>query len=87
MTLPARYDDILHRGIKVPQNMSLISIDGLDFTRYTVPTLTTMVQPVKEMGEECVAQLMTLIEGGEHRQKVFTTQLRPGGTVRKYKEK
>ena len=75
------------RGIKVPQNMSLISIDGLDFTRYTVPTLTTMVQPVKEMGEECVAQLMTLIEGGEHRQKVFTTQLRPGGTVKKYKEK
>ena len=74
-------------GVRVPRDMSLMSIDGLDFTRFTVPTLTTMVQPVKEMGEECVTQLMSLIEGGEHRQKVFEAQLRPGGTVKKYKEK
>ena len=74
-------------GLKVPRDMSLISIDGLDFTRFTVPTLTTMVQPVREMGQECVHQLISLINGGEHRRKVFAAQLRPGGTVRKYKEK
>ena len=73
-------------GIRVPQDMSLISIDGLDFTRFTVPTLTTMVRPVKEIGQECVEQLVSLINGGPHRQKAFTAQLRPGGTVKKIKK-
>ena len=73
-------------GIKVPRDMSLISIDGLDFTRFTVPALTTMVQPVKEMGEECVKQLLSLINGGPHRQIVVTAHLRPGETVRKIKK-
>ena len=74
-------------GIKVPRDMSLISIDGLKFTRYTVPAFSTMVLPVKEMGQECVDQLISLINGGEHRQKIFTARLRPGETVRKNKEK
>lgn len=73
-------------GIKVPRDMSLVSIDGLNFTRYTIPALTTMVQPVKEMGQECVKQLLALINGEVHRQIVVTAHLRPGGTVRKIKK-
>lgn len=73
-------------GIKVPHDISLISIDGLSFTRYTVPTLTTMAQPVKELGQESVRQLISLINGGKHCQKTLEVHLRPGGTVRKNRE-
>lgn len=73
-------------GIKVPKDMSLISIDGLDFTRYTVPTLTTMVQPMREMGLECVEQLVSLINGGPHRQIILPSALRPGETLKKNKK-
>lgn len=78
---------LAERGIRVPQDMSLMSIDGLDFTRYTVPSLTTMDMPMKEIGRECVEQLISLINGGAHRQKIFTARLRPGGTVRKIRKK
>ena len=73
-------------SIKVPKDMSLISIDGLDFTRYLVPTLTTMAQPIKEMGQECVNQLISRINGGPHCQKTLPAVLRPGGTVKKNKK-
>jgi LacI family transcriptional regulator len=71
-------------GRSVPQDCSVVAIDGLDLSEYTLPTLTTLVQPTEEMGLVCARSLLDLIENPvKHRQYTFETVLRPGGSVRK----
>ena len=71
-------------GRKVPEDCSVIGIDGLSVSEYANPTLTTMVQPVEEMGRQSVAILADMIE---QRRKSCHLRLeaclRPGGSVRK----
>lgn len=69
-------------GRRVPDDCSVVAIDGLDLTAYTLPTLTTLVQPVEEMGLECASTLVDLIEGhGRNRHVTFKTTLRSGGSI------
>ena len=70
------------RGRRVPEDCSIIAIDGLELSAYTLPTLTTLVQPVVEIGRECAHTLVDLIEGrGQNRHVLFSTRLRTGGSV------
>lgn len=69
-------------GLKVPENCSVIAIDGLNMSEYTIPTLTTMVQPTEEMGRESVGILLEMIEGAPPRHLQLETRLRKGGSVR-----
>lgn len=70
-------------GKRVPEDCSVVAIDGLDLSEYTLPTLTTLVQPVEEIGLACAQTIIELIENrGHHRQFTFQTALRPGGSVR-----
>lgn len=69
-------------GRRVPEDCSVISIDGIEMTRYIVPTLTSLVQPGVEMGAEAVNILLEVIEGtGAHRHLRLETTLREGETV------
>ena len=69
-------------GYRVPIDCSVISIDGIEMTLYTIPTLTTLVQPGDELGTEAVRILVDVLEGkGEHRHLRLSTALRPGETV------
>lgn len=69
-------------GRRVPEDCSVVAIDGLELSEYTMPTLTTLVQPVEDMGLTCARMLIDLIEDrGGHRQYTFETILRPGGSV------
>lgn len=71
------------RGRSVPGSCSVIGIDGLEFSEYTRPTLTTLCQPGERMGAESVRILMDMIEGrGGNRQLILEPELRPGGSVR-----
>lgn len=38
------------RGVRVPEDMSIIGFDDLEFSRFTCPPLTTIRVPVHEMG-------------------------------------
>ena len=70
-------------GLRVPEDCSVVGIDGLDLTAYTLPRLTTMVQPVEEMGKACADLIISLIEGtGENRQIIFEPVLRTGSSLR-----
>lgn len=69
-------------GRSVPDDCSIIAIDGIEMSLYTIPTLTTLIQPREEMGREAVKALVNVIEGkGGHCHLRFDTILRPGGTV------
>ena len=49
-------------GKSVPRDVSVIAIDGLNVSEYSIPTLTTMVQPAEEMARESVRILMKMLE-------------------------
>ena len=70
-------------GKRVPEHCSVVAIDGLELSEYTLPTLTTLVQPAEEMGLVCAKTIIELIEHpGKNKQFTFHTVLRPGGSVR-----
>ncbi|MBQ3089243.1 MAG: LacI family DNA-binding transcriptional regulator [Oscillospiraceae bacterium] len=71
-------------GVRVPDDCSLISIDGLNITRYTLPAITTLVQPQKTMGEESVRLLLDMIinkSDGQH--LIVTPTIRQGESVQR----
>ena len=43
-----------HYGIKIPEEMSLIGMDNINLTEMVVPSITTIMQPYKEMCEKAV---------------------------------
>lgn len=70
-------------GRSVPGDCSVIAIDGLDMTDYTYPRLTTLCQPMAQMGQRSVDILLDLIQGtGCNRQEILPTILRTGESVR-----
>jgi len=70
------------RGLHVPEDVSIIGIDGLRLSAYMIPTLTTMVQPAETMGREAVSILMDMIHGGPPRHVRVTATMRSGESVR-----
>lgn len=70
-------------GKRVPEDCSVIAIDGVAMSMYTIPTLTTLVQPKEDMGVESVRILLDMIEGRNgNRHLQLATTLRFGGSVR-----
>ena len=70
-------------GKCVPEDCSVIAIDGLNVSAYTRPTLTTMVQPAEEMGRESVRILLdTLENGAPTRHLRLEAEIREGQSVR-----
>ena len=72
---------IRDRGLRVPEDISVIAIDGLTVSEYLTPTLTTMVQPAEEMGRECVRCLTDMLAGKPSRHRRFEPLLRAGASV------
>ena len=71
------------RGVRIPEDVSVIGIDGLSVSEYVSPTLTTMIQPAEEMGRESVRILLDMLEGREKpRHLLLSARLRQGASVR-----
>ncbi len=69
-------------GRRVPEDCSVIGIDGLELTSYIQPTLTTLVQPAAQMAKESVEVLLDCLERGcQSRHVIFETTLREGGSA------
>lgn len=70
------------RGIKVPEDVKVIGFDDISISKYMDPPLTTIRQPIYQMGEEAVKMLIGIIEGKEMNLiKVFSTKLIERGSV------
>ena len=69
-------------GRRVPEDCSIVAIDGIPLSNYAIPTLTTLEQPREEMGREAARILLAQIEGRScARHILLPTQLRTGGSV------
>jgi LacI family transcriptional regulator len=54
------------RGLRVPGDLSVTGFDDIDVSRATTPRLTTVRQPLQEMGRTAVTMLMRQLEGHAH---------------------
>jgi LacI family transcriptional regulator len=54
---------LYRRGIRVPDDVSLIGFDDLQSSAYTTPPLTTVRQPIVEMGRLASKMALSLLRG------------------------
>ena len=66
---------LYRRGIRVPDDISLVGFDDLLSSAYTTPPLTTVRQPVFEMGRTAAQAILDLLEERPIDLPSFTTQL------------
>ena len=55
------------RGLRVPEQISMVAIDGTYVTRIGEMTLTAIVQPMEAMAEQAVDLVLQLLEEGAER--------------------
>jgi DNA-binding LacI/PurR family transcriptional regulator len=68
------------RGLRVPEDLSVVGFDDMPLAPYCAPPLTTLAQPIEQIAQAAVDELITLIEDGYPRpagthSKVFRPQL------------
>ncbi|MBB4908538.1 LacI family DNA-binding transcriptional regulator [Actinophytocola algeriensis] len=51
------------RGLRVPEDLSIAGFDDIDLSQATDPPLTTVRQPLQEMGRIAVTHLMRVLDG------------------------
>ena len=51
-------------GKSVPEDISVVGFDGIDLSRFTIPRLTTVEQPVEEIARRSVNLLLDMMEKG-----------------------
>jgi LacI family transcriptional regulator len=53
------------RNTAVPDQVSVVGFDDIRMARMTIPKLTTIAQPMYELGHRGIEKLHEIIEGGE----------------------
>lgn len=62
-------------GLKVPADLSIAGYDNIEMSSWLRPSLTSVDQPRREMGELALRQLRELIAGGAPRHEVVAPSL------------
>lgn len=73
------------RGLRVPEDISVIGFDDIRFARYTDPPLTTVAQPKEDLGREAMTLLLEILggRGVPARKRILPTQLVVRGSTAK----
>ena len=50
------------RGLRVPEDLSVVGFDGIEAAAWTSPPLTTVEQPIDDIAETAVNALRSLID-------------------------
>jgi LacI family repressor for deo operon, udp, cdd, tsx, nupC, and nupG len=51
------------RNLRVPEDLSLVGFDDVRYAAHTNPPLTTIAQPMQELGERTVRLLLDILKG------------------------
>ncbi len=70
-------------GIHVPDDISIVGFDDLEFAAFLNPPLTTVEQPKREFGEKIFQTLLGLMRGEANQQIVIFPKLIVRGTTKK----
>lgn len=65
------------RGLRVPDDVSVVGFDDIRYARYTDPPLTTIAQPKEDLGREAMTLLLEILNGTavEPRKRILPTHL------------
>jgi LacI family repressor for deo operon, udp, cdd, tsx, nupC, and nupG len=69
------------RGLRVPEDLSVVGFDGTPLVGMCHPTLTTLRQPVDRMAQTVAAMLFSQMDGERQPTQVFEAELIAGGTA------
>jgi LacI family transcriptional regulator len=53
----------LARGVRVPEDLSIVGFDNMDMSRFVHPALTTINQSVAEIADAAVALFLKMVRG------------------------
>lgn len=53
------------KGLRVPEDISIMGFDDMDFSKYLIPSLTTVRKPRRQMGREGALMLMDILNKKE----------------------
>jgi LacI family repressor for deo operon, udp, cdd, tsx, nupC, and nupG len=65
-------DTARRRGVAVPRQLSVIGFDDIRFARHVDPPLTTIAQPMRDIGHGTVRLLLQILAGRESRPQSVT---------------
>ncbi len=63
------------RGIAIPSECSVVGFDNIEFAQYMTPTLTTIHQPKRKMGQLAMKMILDLLEGETVKNQVLIPTL------------
>lgn len=67
---------IYEKGLRIPEDLSLLGFDDIDYAAYFNPTLTTVHQPVEEIAMMTADIMISILDENQpHRHVVFDTAL------------
>lgn len=50
-------------GLSIPRDLSVVGFDDIEFAAYCIPPLTTVRQPMAELGRRAMHMMLQLLEG------------------------
>ena len=56
-------DAARRRGVNVPRDLSVVGFDDIRFARHVEPALTTVAQPMRDIGHGTVKLLLDILGG------------------------
>jgi DNA-binding LacI/PurR family transcriptional regulator len=67
----------VRQGLSIPDQLSVLGFDGIELGAYLIPALTTVAQPIEQLGCAAAEILLKCIgrAQAEHEQVVLPTQL------------
>lgn len=69
---------LAHKGLLVPEVVAVVGFDDINMAQLYNPSLTTVRQPIREMGGACIDLMMELIQKGDlspHKKIMFQMEL------------
>lgn len=69
------YKKLREKGLRVPQDISLIGYDNLNFTDFLEVPLTTVSQPAPLLGDMALSKMLQMLRGEKPEDTVFLPEL------------
>lgn len=70
------YKELHKKGKRVPEDIQLIGFDNISLSSLFTPEITTIAQPIAQMGQEAVRMLTEYVIGTQiNRKKIFNVKL------------
>ena len=68
-------------GLSVPEDLAVVGFDDIPFASFVQPPLTTVAQPMAEMGRQALEMVLSLIGDGESKASQVTNIVVQGTLV------